>query len=431
VALSEIVLVGINHKQAPVHVREHLAFATEEVLPFVEELSRRGQVRGAVLLSTCNRVELYADVAEGLPADSIVDTFLETRDVPKEYAQFFYSKRRKSMVQHLFSVAAGLDSMVLGEPQILGQVKDAYAISRESGFVTTPLNLLFQKAFHVAKKTRTETGIGEHPVTVSYAAFNLARSIFEDLTTKRVMILGAGEMSRILATHFFESGVRQVKVANRTLERAAEFAKTFGAEVVPWDIFPRGLVQSDIVISSTGSPKPIIHRPMMETIMKLRRNSAIFMIDIAVPRDMGEGVEKVDGVYLYNIDDLQQVADEGLAERRRQAVEAEALIQSEVDLYSRYLEHQELSHLIEGLVSWAQAIEDTEVAEALRKLDDLPDRHKEVIRKTVRRVVHKLLHSPITQVKRLVVEDDSTAAVSIFQELFPLKEREDTDKGDQ
>ncbi len=429
-ALNEIVLVGLNHKVAPVEARERLAFQDEEALSFLKGLKGEGAVRGGVLLSTCNRVELYADLGQGETPESLVGTMIKARGLAENARGLFYVKQGRELISHLFSVAAGLDSMVLGEPQILGQVKDAYFLARDGGVLTTPLNLLFQKAFHVAKKVRTETGIGERPVTVSYAAFNLARSIFEDLATKRILILGAGEMSRILATHFFESGVRQVKVANRTLERALAFAKAFGAEVVPWETFPRAMVQSDIVISSTGAPSCIIHEAMMKTVMQLRRNASILLIDIAVPRDVEAAAGKLDGVYLYNVDDLQEAADEGLEQRKRKAEEAGELISSEVEFYERYLEHQELSGIIEGVVAWASEIQETETGEALRRMGDLTPKQQDVLRKAIHRVAHKILHNPITQVKRLVVEEDVSQASDIFRDLFSAIEERQEDEGD-
>jgi glutamyl-tRNA reductase len=419
--LSDLILVGVNHKKTPVELRECLAFSDQEKGPFLEKLRSGGRTKGAVLLSTCNRVELYAELADGVTPDHLIDEVMASREFPRDRRDLFYVQQRKDAVQHLFRVASGLDSMILGEPQIFGQVKDAYFLARDAGAVTTPLNLLFQKAFHVAKQVRTQTGIGERPVTISYAAFNLASSIFEDLSTKRILLLGAGEMSRIVGTHFVESGVKQVRVANRTYEHGVEFARTFGAEVVAWEDFPKALIHSDIVISSTGAPRPIILRPMVETVMKLRRWASLFLVDIAVPRDIEEGVGKVDGVYLYDIDDLQAVADEGLAERQKKATLAESMISSELDLYARFLDHQGLSEVIGGVMAWAGRIQEAEMEEALRKLGDLSPKQQELVRNSVRRVVHKILHAPITQVKRLVLEEETANALNVFRELFPVE----------
>jgi glutamyl-tRNA reductase len=424
--LSELVLIGLNHKQAPVELREQLAFSDEERGSFLSGLREQGHVRGAVLLSTCNRMELYADLDNGQTSEDLLGALMAHRRFPEDRRGLFYVKGHKQAVHHLFRVASGLDSMILGEPQILGQVKDAYFDARDAGVVTTPLNLLFQKSFHVAKQVRTQTGIGERPVTISYAAFNLAGSIFADLSTKRILLLGAGEMCRILATHFVDNGVKQIRVANRTYEHGVEFARYFGAEVVRWEDFPKALIQSDIIITSTGSQRPLILRPMMETVMKIRRWASLFLIDIAVPRDVDDAVRKLDSVYLYNIDDLQEVADEGLAERQRKAGSAEAMIEAELDLYARFLDHEQLSEVIGGLVAWAAQIQDQEVDEAMRRLGDLSPKQQEVVRNSARRVVHKILHAPITQLKRLVIEEDGEAALNLFKELFPLDPSEKT-----
>jgi glutamyl-tRNA reductase len=430
VALNDLLLLGLNHTRASVEVRECLAFSDDEKGPFLRSLLEKGLARGAVLVSTCNRVELYADVEAGNDGAALLSFLKGWRHPAVSFSDsLFYVKRNREAVQHLFRVASGLDSMILGEPQILGQVKEAYFLAREEGATSASLNLLFQKAFHVAKQVRTETGIGQRPVTVSYAAFNLARGIFADLPAKRILLLGAGEMSRIVATHFVEHGVRQVKVANRTLARAEEFARAFGAEVVPWEDFPKALIHSDIVITSTGAPRPILLRPMVETVMKLRRWQSLFLIDIAVPRDVEPEVGRLDGVYLYNIDALQEVADEGLAERKSRSAQAEAMIASELDLYARFLEHRQLSDVIQGLMAHAARIQEAEVEEAVRRLGPLTSKQRDIVRNAVRRTVHKLLHVPVTEIKRMVLEEDAAQALEVFRRLFPPEPPEGGEEG--
>ncbi len=418
--MSRILLTGLNHERAPVEIREALAFSDKEKLAFLQTIRANGLVLGAVLLSTCNRVELYSEVEEttsGALIGAISEAALPGHPVA---AELFYVLEGKKAVAHLFRVASGLDSMVIGEPQILGQVKEAYFLARDEGVVTTPLNLLFQKTFHVAKHVRSQTGVGRGAVTISYAAFNLSRGIFADLSSRRILLLGAGEMSRILATHFREHGVKKILVANRTRERGEAFARQFGAEIVAWEDFPRAIIRSDIVVASTASQRPVILRPMMETVMKLRRWESIFLIDIAVPRNIDEGTGELDGVYLYNIDDLQQAAEKGMEERKHRAAQAEALIASELSLYARFLEHRQLSTVIGGLMEWVTTIQDSEVKEALEKLEGLNPKQEAIVRNVVRRVVHKLLHQPITAVKRLVVEEDAGQALRFFREFFPF-----------
>jgi glutamyl-tRNA reductase len=420
VALSELALVGLNHKLAPVEVRERLAFPEGEVAPFLEPLIQRSSLLGAVLLSTCNRVELYVDAPQGTPFEKIPAAILGARGLPEEFERYFYVHRGDEALRHLFRVACGLDSMILGEPQIFGQVKESYFLARNAGLLTTSLNLMFQKSFHVAKRVRTETGIGEGAVTISFAAFNLAKNIFESLVERNLLILGAGEMSRIVATHFVEAGVGRVYVANRTWDRAEEFARLFGAEAVPWEEFSESLPEVDVVISCTGAQRPILTREILHKAMRSRRWEPMLLIDIAVPRDIEPDASKIDGVYLYDIDDLQKVADEGMAERMRKAEAAEALMDSEVELYGRFLANQELSTLIAELVSWAGEVQESELQEVFRKLEGLADREQDLVRNAVRRVVHKILHPPITEVKRLVVEEEDERAVTHFQRFFLL-----------
>jgi glutamyl-tRNA reductase len=418
VALSEIVLVGLNHKHAPVEVRERLAFSDEEKLPLLARLRDARGLGGAVLISTCNRVELYVDAPEGMEPGALAEELLRAKGLPAGKENLFYVHRQGEALRHLFRVACGLDSMVLGEPQILGQIKEAYFVARDGGVVSTALNLMFQKTFHVAKRVRSQTGIGERPVTVSYAAFSLACNIFESLEEKRVLLLGAGEMMRIVATHFVETGVGKVTVANRTFERAAEFARLFGAEALPWERFREALPASDIVIACTGAQRPILSMRDLERAMEARRWDPMFVIDMGVPRDVEPEASQLDGLYLYDIDDLQQVADEGLAERQRKAQIADNLIDEEVDLYGRFVAHQELSGAIAGVVAWAGAIQEAELEGALARLGALDERGREVVRNAVRRVVHKILHTPITEVKRLVIEEKDEEALPHFKRLF-------------
>ena len=422
--------MGLNHKQAPVEVREKVAFDEKEKVPFLKGLIVKKLVFGAVLVSTCNRVELYAEAPAGTPVQPVIDEILATKGLDGQQAKYFYNHRQTEAVGHLFRVACGLDSMILGEPQIFGQVKEAYFLAKDGCTVSTPLNLMFQKAFQVAKRVRTDTGIGERPVTVSYAAFNMASSIFDRLTDKRILIIGAGEMSRIVATHFVDFGVRGVTVANRTFHRAEEFASHFGATAIPWEGLQEALAATDIVISCTGAARPIIKSADIERAMAARRWEPMFIIDIAVPRDVEPEARDIDGVYLYDIDDLQRTADEGIEERRAKAAHAESLIEEEVDLYVRFVAHQELSAIISDVVSWAGSVQEAELQEAFRRMGDLDDRRREILRNTVRRVVHKILHSPITEVKKMVIEEQDGIAIEHFQKLFSLPRRGSADGGD-
>ncbi len=425
-ALSEIFLIGLNHKSAPLDVREKMAFSEEEIVPFLNEIKNEGAL-GGVLLSTCNRVELYLDLPSSRTPEEFLLYLLKNKNISESMREYFYLKSGRVVVSHIFRISSGLDSMILGEPQILGQVKEAYFLAKDSGNITTTLNLLFQRAMYVAKKVRSESGIGSEPVTVSYAAFNLAKSIFSDVSAKKVLLLGAGEMIRIVASHFYDEGSNNITVSNRTFERAVEFGKVFNAKVIKWEDFPKEIINSDLVITSTASPLPIIKKSLLETVMKIRKWKPLLIIDIAVPRDVERDAKDIDGLYLYDIDDLQQTADKGLEERTRRAKIGERMIEEEVALYGHFLEHRELPKLIESLVEEAHKIGEEEISSVLHKLKVQED--EEHLRKAVFRVVHKLIHSPITQLKRLVLEEERDEAMEIFERFF-LNEKKESKKGE-
>lgn len=418
--MSQLVLIGLNHKTAPVEIRERLTYEEEERASILTKLSALGHLSGALLLATCNRTEFYMDAPDQVDVNALCEAILEDREVSRSDGAGLYVHREREALTHLFRVACGLDSMILGEPQILGQIKDAYFQAQDASLLSTPLNLVFQRAFHVAKSVRSETGIGEGPVTVSYTAFNLAQSIFENLREKDVLLVGAGEMIRIVATHFVESGVRSVRVANRTREHAEELASRLDGEVVAWESLAPALPEADIVLSCTARPRLVLEKSDIAAAMRSRRWKPLFLIDLAVPRDIAPEASRIEGVYLYDIDDLQKVAEGGLAERRRKAREADRLVEEEVALYHRFLANRDLSDLISSLVAWAGAVQKEELEAAFRKLPGLDEDGRAMIRNTVRRVVHKVLHAPITEVKRLAVEENDEAAVTHFQRLFLL-----------
>ncbi|HNQ77462.1 MAG TPA: glutamyl-tRNA reductase [Acidobacteriota bacterium] len=416
-ALNRLAMTGISHGEAPVETREKLAFGDDERLSFLRWLGNRG-VPGAVLLSTCNRVELYAELPPETDPLALADLLLENRELPPDGRNLFRTMTGRDMVRHLFRVASGLDSMILGEPQVLGQVKEAYFASRSGRTITTQLNLVFQRAMYVARKVRTESGIGRHPVTVSYAAFNLARSVFSEIGAKKVLLLGAGEMARIIASHFYDEGSRNVAVANRTSARAGDIASRFDARVVPWESFPDELCRADLVIASTAAAKPVITREMLLSAMKRRKWAPLMIIDIAVPRNTEEGAGDIDGVYLFNIDDLQRSADLGLEERKRRAVVAERMVEEEVALYGHFLEHAELPRLIERVVERAGRMAEAETGTLLSKLGISGKEEEDLVRRSVMKIVHRLMHGPITQLKKLVLEEERDEAAEVFERFF-------------
>src|SRR5437667_3470930 len=326
----QLALVGLSHKTAPVEIRERLAFNSDALRGALTSLVGREEISEAIILSTCNRVEVVAESQD----DRLIREFLcEFHRIPQDsVSKHLYSFRNAEVVRHVFRVAASLDSMMIGEPQILGQVKDAYRIATDAGAVGMHLSALMNRAFAVAKKVRSETGISQSAVSVSYAAVELARKIFGDLSGKGVMIIGASKMGELAAKHLKRAGVSSVLVTNRTFERA-ELAKIFEGAAVPFEHFIDHMVGADIVITSTGAPHFIIGKNLAEQVIHRRKNKPIFFIDIAVPRDIDPAVNGIDNAFLYDIDDLQQVIDANLKERLKEAMRAEQIVDDEVEAF--------------------------------------------------------------------------------------------------
>src|SRR6516165_4266584 len=320
----QLAIVGVSHKTAPVEVRERLAFNTDVLESALTALIGRQDVREAIILSTCNRVEVMAES----PDDRLIREFLcDFHQIPPDsVSKHLYSFKNTDAIRHVFRVTSSLDSMMVGEPQILGQVKEAYRIAADAGTVGMHLNSLMDRAFAVAKRVRSETGISQSAVSISYAAVELARKIFGDLSGKTVMIIGASKMGELAAKHLKRAGASSVLVTNRTFERAVELAKVFQGAAVPFEHFTDHIDRADIVISSTGAPHFIINKPMAEQVIHRRKNKPVFFIDIAVPRDIEPSVNEIDNAFLYDIDDLQQVIDANLKERVKEAMKAEEIV---------------------------------------------------------------------------------------------------------
>src|SRR5256886_6132935 len=325
----QLAIVGLSHKTAPVEIRERLALNSDMLRTALTSLVGRDDVSEAMILSTCNRVEVVAES----PDDRRIREFLcEFHRIPHDdVSKHLYSFRNTDAIRHVFRVAASLDSMLVGDPQILGQVKEAYRIAMDAGTVGMHLTALMNRAFAVAKKVRSETGISQSAVSVSYAAVELARKIFGDLSGKTVMIIGASKMGELAARHLKRAGATSVLVTNRTFERAVELAKVFEGAAVPFEHFTDHIDRADIVISSTGAPHFIITKSMGEQVIHRRKNKPMFFIDIAVPRDIDPMVNEIDNAFLYDIDDLQQVIDANLKERLKEAMRAEEIVDNEVE----------------------------------------------------------------------------------------------------
>ncbi len=426
-----LVLVGLNHKTAPVQVRECLAPEEQEVGQRLQELLRLPGVREAFMVSTCNRVEVLV-AAEAEPGETAarVQGWLANGAplAPEQVEECLYVRSGQEAVRHLYRVASSLDSMVVGEPQILGQIKSAYRTAAETGSTRTVLNRLLHKTFQVAKRVRSETNIGGAAVSISYAAVELARKIFDDLGGLNALLVGAGEMAELAAEHLLGNGVARVLVANRTLERAVELNRRLGGaegQAYGLEDLAQVLGLVDIVISSTGSPEPVITLEMARRALKRRRGRPVFFIDIAVPRDVEPRVGELDGCFVYDIDDLSQVVEANRAGRMEEARRAERIVAEEVVKFSHWLEGLEVVPTIAELSGKAEGIRRRELARTLRDLGDIPPEQAQALERLTRALVKKILHDPIIFLKEQAhSKSDQTRRdqLALVRRLFKLGE---------
>lgn len=419
-----LTVVGLNHQTAPVEVRERLNFPAKELPRALHSLMQHPAVAEGLIFSTCNRVEVVACPREeaNLPP-LLVDFLAHQREVKRaEFESHLYVHHGREAIRHLLRVAASLDSMVVGEPQILGQVKDAFAAAREAGTVGGVLEFVLARALAVAKKVRAETGIGVAAVSVSSAAVELARKIFGSLENRTVFLLGAGETSELTARHLQESGAHTVFVSNRTYERAQELARQLCGEAIRFDELLGHVARADIVIASTAAPHYLVRREHVLGFLAERKNRPMFFIDISVPRNLEPAINELDNVFLYNIDDLQQVVKANLRERRREALHAEEIIERETDLLLARLKTLELGPTIVALQEKLHAMRATEWEKARRKLGMLTPEQNEAVEQMTRSLVNKILHLPISQLKSLSREPDGLKLVEFIRKTFQLKD---------
>jgi glutamyl-tRNA reductase len=415
----QLALVGLSHKTAPVEVRERLAFDNDALRLALKSLVGRRDVSEAMILSTCNRVEVVAES----PDDRLIREFLcEFHQIsPDDVSKHLYSLRNADAIRHVFRVAASLDSMMVGEPQILGQVKEAFRIAADTGTVGMHLSALMNRAFAVAKRVRSETGISQSAVSISYAAVELARKIFGDLSGKTVMIIGASKMGELTAKHLKRNGVSSVLVTNRTFEHAVELAQVFEGAAVSFEHFTDHMDRADIVISSTGAPHFIISRSVAEQIIHRRKNRPMFFIDIAVPRDIDPTVNEIDNAFLYDIDDLQQVIDENLKERMKEASKAEEIIDSEVQAFCLKMQSREVVPTIVQLRDNVEKIRRDEIERNRRYLKDLSPEQQAAVDHITKSFANKILHTPIEELKRMAHDPDGPHYVDILRRIFNIK----------
>ena len=412
--------LGINHKTASVDVRERVAFTPEQLVEALQQLCRITPSREAAILSTCNRSELYLE-QDRLSADEVLRWLADYHQLSlEELRACAYVHQDSEAVRHMMRVASGLDSMILGEPQILGQMKSAYAVAREAGTVGPLLGRLFQATFSTAKTVRTDTAIGENPVSVAFAAVSLAKQIFADLHRSQALLIGAGETISLVARHLHDQGVRRIVVANRTLERASQLAEQFGAHAVLLADIPQELAHSDIVISSTASQLPILGKGAVERALKKRKHKPMFMVDIAVPRDIEPEVGELDDVYLYTVDDLHEVIEENLKSRQGAAQAAEELVSAGADEFMQRLRELAAVDVLKAYRQQAERLRDEELGKAQRLLAN-GGNADEVLAQLARGLTNKLLHAPSVQLKKISA-DGRYEALAVAQELFALDE---------
>ena len=403
---QSIVLIGVNHKTAPIELRERIAISREELPEATRALAAIPGVSECMIVSTCNRVEILAAV-ESPDTDLIAFVHRHFGLDPAILAPHIYEHRDQQAVRHLFRVAASLDSMVVGEPQILGQVKDAFAVARSSGTISGQLEHLLQSAFAAAKRVRTETAIGSNSVSIASVAVELARKIFGSLNGRTVFLVGAGKMSELAARHLVQQGAGAILVTNRTQERARQLAEPFNGRVIPFDQLYEAATEADIVISSTGAPHPIFRREHGQAFMHRRRNRPMFFIDIAVPRDVDPAMNKVDGVFVYDIDDLQAVAASHMAERSAQAGDAESLIAAEVERFHQRRRTVNVAPAIVTLQRQAEEIRQAELRRIQTRLGPLSAEQLAAVEALTRGLVNKFLHPPMQALKQAARENDA------------------------
>lgn len=414
--------LGINHKTAPVAVRERVSFDPATMSSVLTEVQSLDPVSEVVILSTCNRTEIYCS-ADELQEDVIVDWLARHHGIERpELNGALYCLNAEQAVQHTMRVASGLDSLVLGEPQILGQMKSAFAVAQEAGTVGSELGRLFRQTFSIAKRVRTDTAIGENPVSVAFASVRMAQHIFADMANSSALLIGAGETIELVARHLHQAGVRQITVANRTLARAQNLAQEFHAEAVLLEDIPAVLPRADIVISSTASPLPILGKGMVEKALKKRRHKPMFMVDIAVPRDIEEEVSKLSDVYLYTVDDLRSIIEENVRSRQDAARQAEELILAGVDHFMRELKALNAVQTLTDLRASIDVLREEQLAKAMKQLSNGADPEK-VLRQFAHTFGNKMLHAPTTMLRKAGSEG-RLEVLDWTRELFNLNSAE-------
>ncbi len=422
--MDRIILIGLNHKTAPVNIRECLAFSQDETRSALSDLRTMATIEEAMLFSTCNRVELLIAAKKTENAIDVAKGFLaQFKQLPlNEFESSLYLHQGEDAVRHVFRVAASLDSMVVGEPQILGQIKTAYRTATEEKTSGVILNRLLHKTFFVAKRIRSETGIGDHAVSISYAAIELGRKIFGDLEGKEVLLIGAGEMAELAVEHLIRNRSGHIFVANRTFERGVELASTFKGTPIRFEEISDYLRQVDIIISSTGAKGFILQKPQVKAVMRGRRNRPIFFIDIAVPRDIDPAINTLNNAYVYDIDDLKDVVEENIEDRNREAIKADRIIDEAVINFRQWFQGLGVVPTIKALRSKIQTVAQDEVQKTLQQMNHLSTEDQAAIERMTASLINKILHEPTRYLKSNGCQKDRATSLDITRKLFGIED---------
>lgn len=421
----KVLVIGVNHRTASVDIREKLAFNGPKLEDGVFGLRKIPEVKEAAVLSTCNRVELYICASKGSAAADHIKDFLAVFHGlnRQDFEKSLYVHEAETAIRHIFRVSSSLDSMVLGEPQILGQIKDSFDFALNKKTTGVLLNKLMKKAISTAKRVRTETKIAENAVSISFAAVELAKKIFTDLAGKSFMLMGAGEMAELAARHLMNNGVQDVMVVNRTYERGCELAREFNGKPVRFEDFLTELVHTDIIICSTGAPSYVLVKEQMHKVMKERKHKPVFVIDISVPRNIDPEINKLDNVYLYSVDDLQEVVDANIHGRKIEAEKAEKIIDEEVDKFVRWMSSLDSVPTIVALRQKADEIKTEELEKLKGRLTGLDEEKMKAVEYMAAAIINKLIHPPTVALKEDT--EDRDELIAMIKKLYGIDGEEE------
>ena len=419
----KVFLTGLSYKTAPVEVRERLAFADSILPEALDQMRACPGVEEVVILSTCNRVEIAVSTSNELAAQQILEFFASNRGLDVAWLRpFLYSFEDREAIRHLFRVAASLDSMVLGEPQILGQLKAAYAAAKDRGAVNGFLDSVLTRAFTVAKRVRSETEIGRSAVSVSYAAIELAKQIFGELRSKTILLIGAGKMSELAARHLHRAGCARILVTNRTRSRADEMAALVEGQVIDYESFPARLPEMDIVITSSRAPDYLLRKDDMRQVLRKRQNRPIFLIDIAVPRNIDPAVDELENIYLYDIDDLGREVEANRKARQKEAEQAEQIIEEEIERLFAKMRAREVAPVIVSLQAHLEELSKAEMDRVRGKLGALTPQQEEALAAYTRGLLNKIAHGPLTEIRRAATQPEGDRILTLIRRMFRLED---------